>query len=230
MDILNKKKQLQEEINKCNKKISELNKCISSNEKQINDITCEINKLNKKIMNLKLKKEKTLCFYCKVITILSLVVIFPVLIKFLYIFITFFGAKFMGATDIVSRYGYGLVTLLGGGLITFGGPILIRNIIDNIVKFSSIIIVNSSKYKCIDDLIENTKKKMDDLNLSRSNMIREKNDMIFEYSKYSALFKVSGWLLNNIDNNLTMDNRSYDTKKTGRSYTRRREKDDFVKK
>lgn len=155
---------------------------------------------------------------------MSLVVTVPILLEFLYIVLTFFGTKFINTTDIVSRYGYGLVTLLGGGLITFGGPIFIRNLIDNVVKISSKIIINSSRYKFLDEKLENTKKKLDDLNLSKCNMMNDKNDMIFEYSKYSALFKLNVWLLNNIDSNLSIDDRSYDTKETVRTYTRRRKK------
>lgn len=230
MDILSEKKRLQEEINKCNKKLSELEVCISLNEKQINDITCKINRLNNELMILKSKKENILYYCDKVITILSLILIFPILLKISYYFLTFFGTRFMDTTNSVFRHGYGLVTLLGGGLITFGGPILMRDVVDNIVKLSFRIIINCSRYKNFEEKLKNTKKKLDDLNFSRCKMLSEKNDITFEYSKYSALSKFSVWLLNNIDSNLDIDDRNYDTKKTVRTYTRRREKDDFVKK
>lgn len=230
MDILSEKKRLQEEINKCNKKLLELEVCISLNKKQINDIICEINRLNNELMILKSKKEKFLYYCDKVITILSLILIFPILLKILYYFLTFFGTRLMDTTNSVFRYGYGFVTLLGSGLITFGSPVLIRDVADNIVKLSFRIIINSSRYKGLEEKLKNTKKKLDDLNFSRCKMLREKNDIIFEYSKYSALSKFSAWLLNNIDSNLTLYDRDYDTKKTVRTYTRRREKDDFVKK
>lgn len=204
--------------------------CISLNEKQINDITCEINRLNNELMILKSKKENILYYYDKVITILSLIIIFPILLKFLYHLLTFFGTRFIDTTNIVLRHGYGLITLLGGGLIIFGSPILMRDVVDNIVKLSFRIIINSSRYKSLEEKMESNKMKLVDLNLSRYKMVREKNDIIFEYSKYSALSKFSAWLLNNIDSNLDIDDRNYETKKVVRPYTRRRKKDNFIKK
>lgn len=228
MYTLDNKFELQEELSEYKKKLSELKMCISLNEKQVSNIDCEINRLNKEISILESKKKKTLSFCDKVIAVAALLVTTPILLKIVYKFVAFLGIRFIETASIVSKCRYAFFTLFGGGLIIFLGPIIIREGVNILVKISSNMIINSSKYKSIDDELEKIKKKVNDLNLSKCIILKEKSDIVFEYSKYSALVKLREWLLNNNDIDLIIDDENYETDEMAMVYTRKRKKDDFV--
>lgn len=222
--MLNKDEKKQEEFNEYEKKLSDLKCLVCQIDKKIADIDCEIRKLNNDIEFLELQKKKVYCRYDKVIAVVVLFGTMPILFKVLYKFITSFGMDFIEATDIVIKHGYGLFILLGGVSIIFGGPVLIRELIDVLIRGCSKIVVKSLRYKSLIYKIEDRKKQLEDLNLCKYNILREKSEIIFECSKYNALLKLREFPLNGIDNNVIIDDRNYENDMVVKPYTRRKKR------
>ena len=222
VDEVSQKAKLYMEINKSVDKLFELEQLYNLNQERLTDIECEINKLNKKIECLENKKKKFFNYSNKVIATLSLLVMMPILLFILYEFVSYFGMKFLKEVDFILKNIYGIITMIGGGLIIFVGPISVREIINEIVKAFSNMMTNSLKYRNLFEEIIEKKEIIRKLSLDKNNLLKENNSIIFECSKYNALIKIKKYIVSNMNID---DDDSYDiSTEAVKPYTRNRRK------